>query len=309
MRIVPPNTVLRSIVIRMTLVLAALVLVPLGARAQGVTCPEDFESDEPGAAVFLACQLDVLPNPEFDTHLLDTPGYRSCTEVPIRVIIDARGDVVEAQSLDSSSPQCGGMARRWRFSPGRRGNDPVSVIMLAQLRYEEPEAKDLIWDPTVLLRGGDGALFDLVVAWQQSEHTVFRPLSIASIDSVFAGVLREMIGKGRQDDTDHYCVDLPIGSGRLARVFALMGEQKLPIYPRTGCPSIRTDDQGDVAYVTDRTYLHVGVRGQPRRAAFDAVVVDVWYSQGLSGAGFLCRTSRDVPLWDVRCVTLWAAAR
>jgi hypothetical protein len=291
------------------MVLVALALAPLAARAQGVTCPEDFEADGPDASVFLACQLDVLPNPEFDPYLLDTPGYRSCAGVPLRVTIDSRGGVSEAESLDSASPQCGGLARRWQFSPGRRGDEPVGVIMLTQLRYEKPEPKDLLWDPTVLLRGGDGALFELVVAWQPSEHENFRPLSIASIDSAFAGVLSEMIRIGRQDDTDHYCVDLSVGSGRLARVFALMGEQDLPIHPRSSCPSIRTDDKGDVSYDTDRPYLHVGVRGTPRRAAFDAVVVDVWFSQGLSGAGFWCRTSRDVPQWAIRCVSLWAAAR
>ncbi len=289
--------------------LVALAFVPLAVQGQGVTCPEDFETDGPDASVFLACQLDVLPTPEFDPHLLDTPGYRSCAEVPIRVVIDPRGDVSEAQSLDAASPNCGGLARRWRFSPGRRGSEPVAVIMLAQLRYEKPEAKDLLWDPTVLLRGGDGALFDLVVVWQPSAQETFRPLSIASIDSAFAGVLGEMIHIGRQDDTDHYCIDLPVGSGRLARVFALMGEQELPIHPRSDCPSIRTDAKGDVSYVTDFPYLHVGVRGTPRRAAFDAVVVDGWFSQGLSGAGFWCRTSRNVPHWTVRCVSLWAAAR
>ncbi len=270
--------------------------------AQSIDCPA--RPTDQGA--YLPCQVDVAPVPVIDTAGLTSMGYSACSGVEFHMIVGRDGTVndVAVSNQTAGARLCERFAREWRFAPGTRGGRNVDVRMTAVLDYDVPSQQDLIWDPVIEWRDR-GEDYLLKLAWNPPARSV--ALSTNALDSAFASVMQAVAAHGRLDDLDHYCVDLGDQSDRSDRVVALVGQLDVPVFERNECPSILQLEDGRIAYLRDPPYLHVGIRGEPRAAGADAIVVDAWYARGLGGAGFRCRADRTPLMWRAWCITVWAS--
>lgn len=283
---------------------AAITLVAGGAHGQNA-CPQPAENQ----AAYALCQLDVPPRPQLDRATLDEARFPICPSTLMRVVVDQRGRVRDAEPLDTptgENPPCESVAREWTFSPGFRHGAAVSSSLVVRFRYVEPVGKDSIWDPLISWSTRADTL-TMSIEWKAPLANAFRPLAPITRDSAIAAVMREVAGQGYRSNINHLCLDLAGREHRFDSVAALMGTTVVAVFPRAECPSIRHEEDGSVTYVPNPPYLHVGVRGAVRPASPDAVVIDTWYSRGMSGAGYLCRATRATPVWSVRCVEVWSS--
>ncbi len=293
-------------------VFLCLIVFPMGAgvptavTAQTAACPP--AATDALAAVYLPCQIDSAPRPALDVAPPESLGILNCSGALLDIIVASDGTVgrVAVRAGAPRSEDCLDHVAKWQFAPGRVDGKAVPVRVPIQVQVQPPRPRDLLWDPLVEWANRADTIA-LTLEWREPAVGMFRPLPESAEDSALAAVVRDVAVRGLEAETHHYCLDLTGREHRFDRVARLIGELQRPLHARQGCPSIRTQRDGTVRYVTNPPYLHLGIRGRLRRAARDSYVIDAWYGRGLGGAGLLCRASRARPTWRVRCAVVWEA--